>query len=116
LLHTGQRPEGGRPAILNGNCCACCSYPIRAGIKLGMAKRWPKSHYVAVRDEDRCTNCGTCVERCPFGAVQSGPPSAGVGSHHPSAILVDANRCFGCGLCANTCPEGAIAMVPLVGA
>jgi ferredoxin len=113
LLHTGQRPEYGRQAILNGNCCACCSYPIRAGIELGMAKAWPRSHYVAVRDEARCTQCGTCVERCPFGAVEHDGTIIAFGDEERVDVRFDEVRCFGCGLCANTCPEDAITMVPL---
>jgi Pyruvate/2-oxoacid:ferredoxin oxidoreductase delta subunit len=104
-LHTGQRAEHGRPAILNGNCCACCSYPIRAGIELGMAKRWPRVHYVAQRDPERCIVCGRCVERCPFDALSEDAEQA--------SILLDAERCWGCGLCANTCPQEAITMLPL---
>jgi len=113
LLQTGQRPEHGRRAILNGNCCACCSYPIRAGIELGMAKEWPKSHYLAVRDEARCAHCGVCVERCPFGALKLGDMIVEVDGEERTVVLLDAEQCFGCGLCANTCPEDAISMVPL---
>jgi ferredoxin len=109
LIHTGQRAENGRKAILNGNCCACCSYPIRGGIALEMALEWPKRHYLARRDEACCVACGLCAERCPFGAFSFYASADG-----QKQILFDADKCFGCGLCANTCPEGAITMQPLI--
>ncbi len=114
LLHTGQRAENGRPAILNGNCCPCCSYPIRAGIALGMAKKWPRSHYVAQRDETLCTHCGLCVERCPFGALAYVSSTWANLDESLREISFDADVCFGCGLCATGCPQGAITMEPLV--
>ncbi|MBN1180249.1 MAG: 4Fe-4S binding protein [Anaerolineae bacterium] len=108
LIHTGQRAEKGRKATVNGNCCACCSYPIRAGMALGMAQQWPRRHYLAHRDEARCVGCGVCVERCPFGALFCREAEDGC-----MEIVFDADACFGCGLCANTCPEGAMTMRPL---
>jgi ferredoxin len=114
LLHTGQRAENGRPAILNGNCCPCCSYPIRGGIALGMAKEWPKSHYVAQRDETLCAYCGHCVERCPFGALAYTGGTQMNLDQSLRMISFDADACFGCGLCATGCPQGAIKMEPLV--
>jgi NAD-dependent dihydropyrimidine dehydrogenase PreA subunit len=113
LFHTGQRAESGRSAILNGNCCACCSYPIRGGIALGMGKEWPKSHYVASYDPSRCDDCGICVERCPFGAffASNGESTDSVGSGYQ--VHLDPEKCFGCGLCATTCSQNAISMLPL---
>ena len=68
LVQTGQRAEHGRPAILNGNCCPCCSYPFREGQALGLDKIWPRARYMARLDSARCDNCGICIERCPFNA------------------------------------------------
>lgn len=84
------------------NCCNCCCYPFRAGVELGLEKMWPKSHYVAEYDEERCIQCGVCVSRCQFGAYTNS-----------SGIRYDAGKCWGCGLCSNTCPSVAITMKPL---
>ena len=113
LIQTGQRAEHGRKAILNGNCCPCCSYPFRAGIALGMAKQWPKSHYLAKRDLGSCDHCAQCVDRCPFGAFfRDGVNGNSVGGG-TKFVDFDAEKCWGCGLCASTCPVGAIVMEPL---
>lgn len=104
LMHTGQRADRGRPPILNGNCCACCSYPIRAGIQLGMDKLWPRARYRAERDADRCDDCGICAQRCHFSAFFAN--AAG-------KIEFEPDRCHGCGLCATGCPRAAVRMTPL---
>ena len=111
LLHTGQRAEKGRKAILNGNCCACCSYPIRAGIALDMDKQWPRAHYVAERSLSQCDNCGTCVTRCHFHAFYFDTARATT----PVRVEFDPGQCHGCGLCATGCPKTAIHMEPLPG-
>lgn len=113
LIQTGQRAEHGRKAILNGNCCPCCSYPFRAGVTLGMAKQWPKSHYLAKRDVGLCDHCAQCVDRCPFGAFFSDGHNGQGGGSGTKVVEFDADKCWGCGLCASTCPVGAIVMEPL---
>ena len=50
---------------------------------------------IAVIDPDRCTQCGTCLEVCRFGAVTSD-------------FVVDEIACEGCGVCVDFCPEKAI--------
>jgi NAD-dependent dihydropyrimidine dehydrogenase PreA subunit len=113
LIQTGQRAEHGRKAVLNGNCCPCCSYPIRAGIALGTAKQWPKSHYLASVSWDACDHCGVCVERCPFEAFYQNGTIGSLPGEKMRQVTFDPEKCWGCGLCVSTCPVGAIVMEPL---
>ena len=46
-------------------------------------------------NRDLCTNCGTCIDLCRFGAISK-------------QFQVDAIRCEGCGVCVDFCPAGAI--------
>jgi ferredoxin len=108
--------QTGEVAIVDGrvdgaicNCCADCCYPHRVTERLGAAKLWPRSRYVARRLVDACTSCGRCARRCPFGAFVAGEET--VPTHR--AIEFIPERCRGCGLCATGCPEGAIVMDPL---
>jgi electron transport complex protein RnfB len=56
------------------------------------------SAFVAVVDQDLCTGCGDCLERCQFEALAV-----------PHDIcLVDPGRCVGCGLCMAVCPTEAL--------
>jgi MinD superfamily P-loop ATPase len=52
---------------------------------------------VAEIDENVCTHCGLCEERCRFHAITDSK--------------VDSISCEGCGVCAYVCPENAIEMV-----
>lgn len=56
--------------------------------------------FEAVVDVEECTGCGSCVERCPVGAVRV-----------KEVAVVDRERCLGCGLCAGSCPGEAISVV-----
>lgn len=48
-------------------------------------------------DAQKCTLCGLCVEKCPFGALHMGE----------QGIVAD-EKCRMCNLCVRTCPEKAI--------
>lgn len=78
------------------NCCDCCCQFFQL-YKRGILPFHTLSYYIAKVDEDKCTGCGTCIEKCPIEAIE----------------LVDAlsstnlNKCIGCGLCAHHCPEKA---------
>jgi Pyruvate/2-oxoacid:ferredoxin oxidoreductase delta subunit len=85
------------------NCCPCCCQTMPVLIKGGIHVIDP-SRFRAEIDRDLCTSCGTCHERCYFGAIS-------LEDGEGSVSLVDAERCMGCGLCAVTCPENAIGLI-----
>lgn len=108
LTHTDYVGLGGESdphAICN--CCTDCCQPYLAAERLGVSDIWPRRRHVARLLPDACTLCGTCTERCPFGALTI-TAEADVGE----ALVLTADECRGCGLCATGCPETAIAMEP----
>ena len=81
-------------------CCGdCCEY-------LGILKTHPKpgtlvnSNYYAQVDEDLCSGCETCVDRCQMDAI----------SIVDEVSTINLDRCIGCGLCVTTCPEEALSL------
>ena len=59
-----------------------------------------KSDYVATVDPELCAGCGTCEDRCQFGALKV----------VDDVSRVDATRCIGCGVCSFTCPQSALTL------
>ena len=55
--------------------------------------------------EERCRECGWCVDVCEFGAIELRERDGG------EIAYINPVMCKGCGACAVTCPSGAI--VPL---
>jgi len=114
LMHTGLRTWRDREEIFGFcNCCSCDCYPIRAGVRLGMAREWPRSHYIAQRELEKCEQCGICAQRCHFGAFYRDGSKVERNGKGRLQVLFAPEKCWGCGLCATGCPEGAIAMAPL---
>ena len=114
LMASGDRSwrEHGGPSGFC-NCCACDCYPFRAGERLGVQQRWPRSHYIAERDMAKCGQCGKCVRRCHFDAFYHDGTKTLVDGKHRKTVQFDPLKCWGCGLCATTCPEDAITMANL---
>jgi H+/Na+-translocating ferredoxin:NAD+ oxidoreductase subunit B len=83
------------------SCCGCCCGVLR-GIK---AQPVPadavKSNYYAVVDEDECTGCETCMDRCQMDAI----------TMVDDVAQLNLDRCIGCGLCITTCPTEALSLV-----
>jgi electron transport complex protein RnfB len=90
---TSQNPSG------MCNCCGDCCGPLTS------LKHHPKpagmvfTNYFARVDEDLCTGCETCLERCQMDAI---------GINAQMSAHVDPDRCIGCGLCVTTCPTEAM--------
>lgn len=98
LVHSVSNSRDGNHYICN--CCTCSCAVLRGMAELGMPNVVARSAFVNQVDEDLCIGCGTCEERCQFGAVTVD------GIAH-----VDTTRCVGCGVCVITCPADALSMV-----
>jgi len=102
LVHMAYVAKGAdRPKILC-SCCACCCNTLRPMVEKDTFELILSSKKVAEDNNEKCTACGVCVQRCVFGARKL---QNGVLVYHPS-------RCMGCGVCVSTCPTGTISMAP----
>ncbi len=99
LIHCSINSAGNKTFICN--CCGCCCKSLAHLIKYGNLHAIVKSNYYAVKDEDTCTECGVCIERCQVNAIRT----------ENDHTVIDKQKCIGCGLCASACPTGAITMV-----
>jgi electron transport complex protein RnfB len=79
------------------NCHWCCC-PTFAGAA--------KSRFVSESNPEKCQACGTCMDRCQYGAISMKYiPEVG-----EEKAYVDQEICRGCGCCVITCPNEALTM------
>jgi NAD-dependent dihydropyrimidine dehydrogenase PreA subunit len=106
LVHiTNNQKELGRYHYIC-NCCSCCCQNLTLTISRGLNVYAP-SRYQAKIDPELCSNCGTCLDRCYFNAIDE------VESNGGKTITRINEKCMGCGLCYVTCPNEAIALVEI---
>lgn len=96
LVHMTGNVQNGQMYICN--CCGCSCAILRGITELGLKGAAARSNYCAVVDEERCTGCGTCVERCQVKAIDL------------DDIARVNDLCIGCGLCVTTCPTEAMSL------
>ncbi|MCP4751136.1 MAG: hypothetical protein GY866_09595 [Proteobacteria bacterium] len=82
------------------NCCDCHCGIIQS-LKKGVMPMSASSAFMVAIDENKCSLCGTCEDRCQMDALVLGDESA--------ELTVD--LCIGCGLCVSTCDDEALSMV-----
>jgi Pyruvate/2-oxoacid:ferredoxin oxidoreductase delta subunit len=80
------------------NCCKCCCGIFNLYYK-GIMPYHCYTSYIAEVNEEECTACETCVERCPMEAIQ-------ISSKDFASVLSE--KCIGCGVCAHACPQNSI--------
>jgi len=82
------------------NCCPCCCATMKGITKKGFDKhRYLNAIFESIIDQELCTSCGNCVDRCPVDAIIL-----------DEYAVVNRDLCLGCGLCAGVCPEEAISL------
>jgi len=96
LIHTtGNYVE---PHYYICNCCTCCCGILRGVAEFGIPTAVAKADFVAIVDEELCTGCETCLDRCQFGALEV----------EDGSCVVDSLKCVGCGLCVTGCATEAL--------
>jgi len=83
------------------SCCGDCCGVLRSLKKQPNPAAAVQSNYFAQVDDELCTGCETCLERCQMEAIDMTDDLAGI----------NLDRCIGCGLCVTTCPTEAIALI-----
>jgi heterodisulfide reductase subunit A len=67
-------------------------------------------------DEDKCTGCGVCAQKCPVEALDEFNEGLSRGGaiyvRYPQAVpliyIINKEKCLGCGICEEVCKAGAI--------
>ena len=77
-------------------CCGCCCSNVRGRTRWDNPTAVLPSSFIAQAGDD-CILCGTCIERCFFGALSL--------DEEASRAVVDPEKCIGCGICTITCPQ-----------
>jgi len=83
------------------NCCKCCCGTLDWW-RGGMTAMINSTYHLSSIDEDLCTACGICIEKCPVDAIE-------LTSKGFAKVFEDV--CIGCGICAHFCPENAVVLI-----
>jgi len=97
-FHPGSRENSPETSICN--CCKDCCDTLELW-RSGTLPMINSTYHLSVIDEEACTGCGTCVERCPTDAIVL---------NAQDVAQRDENACLGCGVCSHFCPEEAISL------
>jgi len=80
------------------NCCTCHCGILGSLKDANNPSMAATSSFIACFEEEVCSGCGDCIDRCPMDAL----------TMDNDVAALDSNRCIGCGLCVSTCPTGAL--------
>ena len=78
------------------NCCGCCCEALIGYKRFGYTQNIQTNFYAKV-DEEECTGCAVCEEKCPVDAIVM----------ENDLPVINVGRCIGCGVCVHHCPEDA---------
>ncbi|MBN2863572.1 MAG: 4Fe-4S binding protein [Bacteroidales bacterium] len=96
VLQTGNA----RNTLYICTCCGCCGGVLRSLKRDSRPASRVSSPFRVKLDSDKCSGCGTCLDRCQMDAL----------SLNDGKAVVNTDRCIGCGLCVSTCSTGAMTL------
>ncbi|MFC1904151.1 4Fe-4S binding protein [Chloroflexota bacterium] len=84
--------------------CVLWAPSIQHGVP--MEKGLEKSRFEAVIDQELCSGCQVCVDRCQFDAIEMVKPA----DSKKFKAVVDPDKCWGCGMCVIKCEPAALSL------
>ena len=102
LVHLADNVQK-KPAYIC-HCCGCCCGLLRSINEHETPSVHP-SNFLPAINQEACTGCGACVERCHVNALQLTDMA---GDNHAELL---AARCLGCGACIRGCRQSAIKLI-----
>ena len=102
LVHLADNVQK-KPAYIC-HCCGCCCGLLRSINEHETPSVHPSNFHPAINQES-CTGCGACVERCHVNALQIVNTA---GDNHAELLAV---HCLGCGACIRGCRQSAIKLI-----
>ncbi len=107
LVHNWRNDRAMSMTVFCSCCIDCCMIWHPMDTRQGdIGKYWAKSRFQAQVDEELCSGCQTCIDRCMFGAIEMEKVP---GSKKLKAV-VDPEKCFGCGVCVLKCKKAVLSM------
>jgi ferredoxin len=106
LIHETPVNNASLPGVLCNCCTDCCSVFEPALESNNVNKVVSPSRFRAAVDQDLCTGCQVCIERCKFDAIEMTRP---FGSKKMKSSVV-ADKCLGCGACVVGCKFKALTL------
>jgi ferredoxin len=94
------QPSNSQKVVNICTCCGCCCQILKNLKRLPNPAQHVASNYFARVDQDSCTGCGVCLDRCQMDAIEL-----------DETANIQRSKCIGCGLCVPTCPEEAVSLV-----
>lgn len=85
-------------------CCSCCCENLFPITKTKRFDLMAPNRFLAVVNEELCKGCQTCVERCPFEAIEMRQ----IANSKKLKADINSDKCKGCGLCIVGCKQKAI--------
>lgn len=92
------QPSNAKKIINMCLCCGDCCQVLKSIKRHHRPVDLVHSNYYAKVNEDDCSGCEICIERCQMDAI----------SMKNNTAEIEPNRCIGCGLCVPTCQARAI--------
>jgi NAD-dependent dihydropyrimidine dehydrogenase PreA subunit/DNA-binding Lrp family transcriptional regulator len=104
LIHEGPTNSATMPGIICSCGADCCAMLRMSQASGRIHELYTPSRFQPVVDQQKCTGCQECVERCPFSAMEmvKVPVSKKMKAH-----LIEA-ECMGCGVCVVGCNQKAL--------